>query len=191
MAADPWVWGWEAVAAIATVAATFVALGIAVAGSVGGMRARRTQARATTIAMWPYLHSARGALFRIEMRMRDNVSVEMKRALGEDCAALELATERIELLCSRLDRAASTRMTSFTALSRFVAMQAQRIADQPGFGVTTMLVAGLGDQLIRDARVATAMADAAVEESEKAAGQESGRPLPRYDSELTADLDEQ
>ncbi|MGH8073699.1 MAG: hypothetical protein ACREO4_06455 [Lysobacter sp.] len=107
----------------------------------------------------------------------------MKRDLGEDCKDLQLAIERIELLCGRLRRADCARMTSFTALARYVAMQAQRIADQRGYGLTTMLIAGLGAQLMRDAGVATALADAAVAESEWAAAQESGRPLPRYDDQ--------
>lgn len=190
MAVDQWEWGWEAVAAIATLAATLAALGIALFGSWSASRTRKAQARAATIAMWPYLHSARGALFRIELRLRGDVDDEMKRGLAEDCAALEVAAERIELLCPRLESAASTRMTSFTALARFVAMQAQRIADQPKYSLTSMLVVGLAPQLKSDALVATAMADAAVEESEKAAGLESGRPLPHYESELTANLEE-
>lgn len=186
MQADPWRWGWEAVAALATSAATVVALGIAIGGGLAAALARRAQARAAMVALWPHLHFARGALFGVKMHLGKSPDLlYMDRGkLGSECAQLFASIEAIELQTQRLTRKGALRMTSLAALSRYAGLQAQRIADESAYPMMVMLHAGLGDQIVRETDAALALIDKATNDSELLASEETGRKLPQYENHI-------
>jgi hypothetical protein len=169
------------------IAATLVALSIAVSGGIARRRERNAQAKAASIAIWPYLNLVRGELLKI----RDNplfkgkliISDEVLGPLERNCQTLLSILEKIEAFSGQLRSGDGIRVTAMIALCRYVSIQTARVPAGINSATIAFEAVRLPKMLLTDIERALELVGILITQSEGIAIDIVGHPLVNHGRE--------
>lgn len=191
MSIDAWQWGWDALAAIGTIAAVAVALGLSLLDGIARLLTRQSRRRLQWVLLWPVVHDCRAALTNAAlsplMHIEIEVTDDLRSLLRYSSDQLTEAASACQKLVEQLDATNANRITALAAISMQVASYLRYLDSRPKH-VQPLVAIAIRERLKAECDRGVVLADQLCALSEACVAKASGTAIYSYEENLERDV---